>query len=271
MDWYPQAIKSSGNSSGTFDKTYPKRGVIHTTEGSSAAGAIQAYRNNNSWPHFTVAANGEIYQHVSISQAARSMENRSGGVETNRAGAIQIEVVGFASRPNWPGSQILAMRSLMRWIEAEMGVQPTGPRFGSGEQYGLKNPLEFTNEQWRAFKGWCGHQHVPENSHWDPGAIDLSLLLPVIPTPPVQEIHNNVNIQLVDLTIPVGADGNGWTVAQHSTNKIVGFLPPGLRPGADGRYETGEVGFAQEDNHTIVSITGWAPGTNAIVRLRVEV
>ena len=28
----------------------------------------------------------------------------------------------------------------------------------------------FTNAQRRAFYGWCGHQHVPENVHGDPGA-----------------------------------------------------------------------------------------------------
>lgn len=183
-DWYPTAIQKLGNDAGSFVAGYPKRGVLHTTEGNSAAGAIGAYKNANSWPHFTVDKDGKVYQHIPISKAARSLENLSGGVETNRAGAIQIEVVGFASKPAWPPAQIESMRSLMRWIEAQTGIQPTGPAFGGPEQYGLKNPLEFTNEQWKSFNGWCGHQHVPENAHYDPGPINLQDLFPT----PVQEI-----------------------------------------------------------------------------------
>jgi hypothetical protein len=30
-----------------------------------------------------------------------------------------------------------------------------------------------TFSQWQAFKGWCGHQHVPENDHGDPGSMDF--------------------------------------------------------------------------------------------------
>ena len=175
--WYPKASRSTGNSSGSFVAGYAKKGVLHTTEGGSAAGAIGAYKKNNSWPHFTVDLNGTVYQHVGIDVAARSMENKSGGVETNRGGAIQIEVVGRAAVPVWPTSQVSAVKELMRWIEANVGIKQYGPPFGAGGQAGYKNPLEFANEYWKTFNGWCGHQHVPENAHWDPGAIDLNLLL----------------------------------------------------------------------------------------------
>jgi hypothetical protein len=30
---------------------------------------------------------------------------------------------------------------------------------------------------WNAFKGVCGHGHVPENLHGDPGAIDFATLI----------------------------------------------------------------------------------------------
>ena len=270
-DWYPGSIQKIGNDSGSFVVGYPKRGILHTVEG-SIAGALAAYKKNNSWPHFTVAKNGIVYQHIGISKAARALENRSGGVETNRAGAIQIEVEGFASAPVWPQAQVAAMRSLMRWIESEAGVQPVGPVFGSSEQYGLKNPLEFTQDEWRKFNGWCGHQHVPENVHWDPGAIDLALLLPtVVIHPPSQDMVIDVNIEIVNVPISTDPNGNGWASTPHQIDKIIGFLPPGLRPGADGKYLSGEVAFAQEDPNTIVSITEWAPNVQTIVRLRVAV
>lgn len=181
--WYPAAICSKlGNNAGSFTPG-PMRGVIHTTEGSSVSGAVAAYKANNSWPHFTVDRDGLVWQHLPINKAARALRNQSGGVETNRQGAIQIEVVGFASKTVWPPAQVLAMNFLMRWIEAQTGILPQAPAFGNSSQYGLRNPLEFTYIEWQNFNGWCGHQHVPENTHWDPGAIDINLLLPEMESP----------------------------------------------------------------------------------------
>lgn len=182
-DWYPSASKSLGNDSGSFVSGYAKKGVLHTTEGGSASGAIGAYRASNSWPHFTVDKNGKVYQHIALSRAGRALQNLSGGVETNRGGAIQIEVVGYASRPAWPVAQVNALKNLMRWIEAQTGIRQYGPKFGGENQYGRGNPLEFSGSYWKTFNGWCGHQHVPENSHWDPGAIDLTVLLVATPVP----------------------------------------------------------------------------------------
>lgn len=273
-DWFPGAIQKLGNDAGSFVAGYTKRGVLHKTEG-GIAGSLASYKTNNSWPHFTVGKDGKVYQHLSISKAARSLENMPGGVETNRAGAIQIEIEGFSADPSWMSLQLESMRSLMRWIEAQTGIQPTGPAFGGSGQYGLRNPLEFTNEQWKTFNGWCGHQHVPENRHWDPGAINLNDLLPVVVppiiVPPSQEIQLDVNIQIVNVKILTDGGGSGWTKVPHQIDKIIGFLPPGLRPGADGRYLTGEVSFAQEDPNTIVSLTEWDPNAETIVRLRVAV
>jgi hypothetical protein len=191
-EWYPNADRSAtASGSGSFVAGYAKKGVIHTTEGGSAAGAIGAYRSANAWPHFTVAQDGKVYQHISINVAARALQNLSGGVETNRGGAIQIEVVGYASKTTWPAAQVNAMKNLMRWIEAQTGIKQYGPTFGGSNQYGRGNPLEFSGSYWTSFNGWCGHQHVPENSHWDPGAINLNNLWsnavpppPPTPTPP---------------------------------------------------------------------------------------
>ena len=68
--------------------------VHHTTEGSTAAGAMAAYKANKSDPHFTVDST-TIYQHIDTASTARSLKNLPGGVQTNRDSAIQIEVVGF--------------------------------------------------------------------------------------------------------------------------------------------------------------------------------
>jgi hypothetical protein len=222
---YPAADQSRpGNNAGAF-LPGPMRGVLHTTEGAYPAGAFAAYKLNNSWPHFTVDQVGRVYQHLPIDRAARSMQNQSGGVETNRLGAIQIEVVGFAAQPNWPLAQAAALILLMRWIEAQTGIKPVAPVFGDAKQYGLKNPLEFTPDQWNAFNGWCGHQHVPENSHWDPGAIPIANLLPTEVTmpdeaPPVYKINRVEGMPLV----------LGFAALCDSNGKCTGYL----MVGADG-------------------------------------
>lgn len=225
-DWYDQAIKSQGNDAGAFVTGYKKKGVIHTTEGSSATGAIGAYKKNNSWPHFTIDILSTVYQHIGINKAARSLQNAAGGVETNRGGAIQIEVVGYANNTNWPVTQVEAIQKLMRWIEAQTGIQQVGPNFGNSSQYGLRNPFEFTGSQWKAFNGWCGHQHVPENSHWDPGAIDLATLFSIpaptpepVPAPFTIPASYYTEVPLVPFTltrpqggyIVVGQDGGVFT------------------------------------------------------------
>ena len=39
------------------------------------------------------------------------------------------------------------------------------------------SPARFTPEEWNHFVGICGHQHVPENVHGDPGNIDIQRVL----------------------------------------------------------------------------------------------
>jgi len=62
---------------------------------------------------------------------------------------------------------------LMRWIELA-----TRFRRISGLAFTDQNQVvRLTNAQWNTFTGWCGHQHVPENTHWDPGRINIGSLL----------------------------------------------------------------------------------------------
>lgn len=225
MAWYSKADKSvRGNGSGSYAGG-PFKGVFHTTEGSSASGAISSFRSNNSWPHFLIDNAGKIWQFLDTTVAARTLRNYSGGVETNRDSAIQIEIVGFAGQPqNHSTAQMSALRDWMRWVESTHGVKAIGPGRVFATRYG-QNSLRFSNAQWDSFNGWCGHCHVPENDHWDPGALDMNYLLsggtPPPPTPPPgfnvpASYHTEV---IVPFTLPrpqggyivVGGDGGVFT------------------------------------------------------------
>jgi hypothetical protein len=155
----------------------PYRGVLHSTEGSTYAGARAAYLKSRISPHFTIGTEG-CWQHVDITQASSALVNAIGGVETNRLSAIQIEVIAFASRPDWPDQLVVAVRDLMIWIEEQTGIKPWAPpEWGGSDAYGLRTRYRMSPESWLRFDGWCGHQHVPENEHWDPGRIPITRLL----------------------------------------------------------------------------------------------
>jgi hypothetical protein len=182
--WLPDVQRNPGQDAGSFVGPVTI-GLIHTVEGSSFTPGDDYY-GNPYWPHFTFKPGDlsyakAVWQHLPLDRAARALQNRSGGVETNREGVIQIEVVGFARDPSWSRGETPTVRNfrrLMRGIEANTRVPHRSVvRFGGNEQYGLENGYELTAAEWVAYEGWCGHQHAPENAHWDPGAIDIANLL----------------------------------------------------------------------------------------------
>jgi N-acetylmuramoyl-L-alanine amidase len=161
--WHPISGSSGPHVGGPF------KIVHHTTEGSTAESALQAFAKNRSDPHFTVDAT-RIFQHIDTAEGARALRNEPGGVQTNRDSAVQIELVGFAHLPKDMRS-LTQLARLCRWIEATHGVPrvwPAGvPRPAkNGHDPGGHNRDAPT---WDGQSGHYGHCHVPENSHWDPG------------------------------------------------------------------------------------------------------
>ena len=65
----------------------------------------------------------------------------------------------------------------MRWIESQAEIQRVSPVFLGNEAYGNGSATRMSSNEWEEFNGWCGHQNVPENLHWDPGIIDIERLL----------------------------------------------------------------------------------------------
>jgi len=201
--WYPLATKDPMKDSGGFQDGYQWRGVLHTTEGDSYAGARRAYLSGVA-PHFTVSFEGgrfQVWQHIPINKAARALQHPAGTPETNRARCIQIEIVAHAATANTLQREYLAgLGRLMRWIESNTGISRSALDFKSDHE-GIvlardTSPIRLSPQNWINFNGWCGHQHVPFNSHWDPGDIDINFLMayevgvrPVI-DPPID--FNNV-------------------------------------------------------------------------------
>jgi hypothetical protein len=170
MPKFPGAVqKPISGGLGAFSSG-PFKIVHHTTEGSSASGAFDAYKKNKSDPHFTVDET-TIFQHVDTGVTARSLRPGQNGRQTNRDSAVQIEVVGFAHRAKSKAT-LKNVARLCRWIEATHGVPqkwPNGlpkPTLSNGKDPGGHNRSATT---WDTEGGHYGHSQVPFNTHFDPG------------------------------------------------------------------------------------------------------
>jgi len=176
--WHPDAKRVSYPDAGAFIDV-PARLVWHTTEGSS----LPEYSGDA--PHFTLnPKTGDLWQHVATDRASSALVH-SGGVETNHAHAIQVELIGFAAEsPNWSDAEYAEIAKLARWIEDNAGVKRRcGVKFTSTPQ---RQALRMSPATWLGYDGHCGHEHVPNQAptnHWDPGSMLIAKVLAVAPKP----------------------------------------------------------------------------------------
>lgn len=64
-------------------------------------------------------------------------------------------------------------------MHEEHGVPLSGPKAWPAypTSYANGGGQRMTGAKWTSFKGICGHMHVPENTHGDPGAIDFARIV----------------------------------------------------------------------------------------------
>ena len=275
--WHPGAQVIKGESGGSVIDCPPK-GVLHTTEGASAAGAIGAYIAKNSWPHFTISFERgwtQLWQHLPIDTAARALRHPPLTVHTNRANVIQVEIVGRAAlASSFPRAYLDGIASLMRWIGANAGV----PRSSGVPWLAYPPPsgqnVRMSKTAWLAYSGWCGHQHVPHNTHGDPGAIDIDYLLGSAPTvpPPVYDVED-ATMKATYMEIgPLGEDGKGWTLWDPGLGRDPIAPDASVRanaPAADGySLKTPWVAAQARDGKVLVEVQGGPPGGKVPVFIR---
>ena len=152
--------------------------VWHTTE----TGSWPAYSGGASAPHWTYHADIHQWrQHFPANRSARALRNQAGGVQTNTDDCLQVEIIAYsderlaANRKHLPVSKLdsQALDDLAEfavWAAREWGVPftlaPLWAPAGAGS-------LRLSFAEWRAFTGHLGHIHVPENTHWDPGRLNI--------------------------------------------------------------------------------------------------
>ena len=182
MDWLPDLERDAHGRDLAWSSTKNPKGVLHTTESSGWPG----YRDWTVHPHATImpipgkGIRGK--QHVPFSRASFALRNEAGGVQTNTDYAFQFELIGTSEKGGpgyyWPGADDAVLLDLYRKVihplSQARGIPETAARFqGYPESYGARsgtNDVRMSGATWDDYAGWCGHQHVPENVHGDPGA-----------------------------------------------------------------------------------------------------
>jgi hypothetical protein len=195
--------------------------VLHTTEGVG----LPSYDSGSMAPNLTGIADFankrlKWWQHFDIDRSSRALRNLAGGVQTNTLNVTQVELEGtcdYSKRATWgsraagkdyiywgdpPDWALRDLADFLRWLNANHNVPLTGPAmwltYGPDSRrpgitpaaYGA-SPARMSFAAWNSFKGVCGHQHVPENDHGDPGSLPFAQLIALAKgqnTPPEDDV-----------------------------------------------------------------------------------
>jgi hypothetical protein len=190
---YPPATwKGDGHSGGSY-VAGPYRVVLHTTE----TQGLPSYSGGATAPHLTYDPRSRRWtQHTDLNIAARALRNLSGGVQTNRQRALQVEIICYSNKAladqlgrlwvgNLPATAYDDLQAFIRWSSQQYGVVDKWPGRQAFSYGGANVPgFRMTAAQWIGYTGVCGHQHVPENTHWDPGALQWGRLIGGTMPPP---------------------------------------------------------------------------------------
>lgn len=226
--WHPRAKRAPASREGLSYTGVSWKLVIHTIE--APASTLYAYDSGSyyghqSWPHATIDS-ASIHQHLPIDVSAAALYRAAGGAPTNRANAIQCEVMGQAAKVrDLPEATMRHLADWLSWCAEQTGCPTTFAEFNADGAYGENAPQRFGAQEWLDFGGICGHQHVPENDHWDPGAIDTTRLAALMGT------TNNEEDFLMSLTPEQAAELYETTKA---TNVEVGKLATAIRDSTSG-------------------------------------
>lgn len=184
---YEQDRSVRGSGGGTYTGG-PWKVVMHTIEG-SVNSALSVFRNASSASHLIVSVPSRPdgprkIQLVPLNRSAFALQNKNGGAQTNRDSAIQVEMSGFARDQRYltAGDRQWLADNVVRPIQQKLPIPSRTTKFydeksGVGTLAAYHTAIRWGATQWDNFSGFCGHQHVPENAHWDPGALNMTDIL----------------------------------------------------------------------------------------------
>lgn len=162
---------------GSVDAAVPAAGVLHTVEGGFDSG-LTVFRKSSA-PHFLIGP-GRIAQLIPLGAMAAALKHTS-DPPTNGWARVQIEVAGYSQQKPYrfdrPTEDALAR--LLAALQI-LGVVPLVRPFPDPlppPPWATTSFVRRRSGKWGSAEGWFGHLEIPENSHWDPGALEWTRLL----------------------------------------------------------------------------------------------
>jgi LysM repeat protein len=194
-----------------------------------------AYRNNGYAPHVTIGPHPsggqrvQRWQHYPFSSRATTLADTSGGVRTNRLWVYQVEVVGTCDDKwksgkygwlhvdNWPDWYRDAVAELMADWEDWFGIprKSTVTWRAYPGSYGRSASQRLSGSTFASYTGWLGHQHAPENSHGDPGDLDIKDLFARMAGSPTQTTTPTED----DVKLSDQMDVPNWLIREYPDDK----------------------------------------------------
>jgi hypothetical protein len=181
LEWLPAAIRAPHPRPFAWTETTNPKGCLHTTETSGRAG----YQGWTVMPHAEVLPTPgkgvEVKQFLPFSQASFALRHER-AQPTNGDYVFQFELVGTCDRSGpgyfWPQADDAVLLDLYRKV-----IKPLDQAFlvpFKALEFRRYPDLAGTNRlsdsAFDTYTGWLGHQHVPQNSHGDPGAFPWARL-----------------------------------------------------------------------------------------------
>jgi hypothetical protein len=159
--------------------------LLHTAEsaGWPAYPSFEPMLTFNPW-----LPRGKRWRHHVPSNGSASTPANAAAYRTNRANVCQIEIVAYCDPTRKASSAWIgnisddAYRELGEFLacinrewEVPLKIYPDCKPYPSS--YGISNGIRMSAAEFDTFKGVCGHQHAPGNTHGDSGALDVQAVL----------------------------------------------------------------------------------------------
>jgi hypothetical protein len=174
--WLPDATRDPHPRSFPWAETTDPKGCLHSTEGSS----WPTYAGWTIMPHATVMPHPgkgvEVRQHLPFSQASFALRHTR-SQPTNGDYVFQFELIGTCDPHGprgayfWPNADDAVLRDLWHKVIRPLDDAYVIPfRAPVWDAYpGETNRHRMTDAEFDTYSGWHGHEHVPQNTHGDPG------------------------------------------------------------------------------------------------------
>jgi hypothetical protein len=204
--------------------------VIHTTEGDP--GTINGCRDTAEshteppqlWYHPELRWLG---QGLPLDRSSYALAHPSGTPETNKAGAIQVEVFGFAADTwSWTyqldnlGTDVVAPILAAGWPIDLTELAATTGSDGAGDD----GAVRFDQGTWQRWAGLCVHASVPNNDHWDAGDIDLDRIVAAATGTQPPKKKEDQDMPYLLLCPDRGDDGRWWVTNMRTDSRPVDTL-----------------------------------------------